>query len=116
MRTDVIRGVDELALVTGGGDLVRVRSGALVGRAQGCRVRFRDHRVSRHHAMVYLARGAWWIGDLGSTNGTFVDGAPVRGATPLREGSHVLVGGPGGTAFVVLRPVDGSALAASSAA
>ncbi len=36
-----------------------------------------DPRISRHHCELSRKNGAWWIRDLGSRNGTFVDGAPA---------------------------------------
>ncbi|HEY1135296.1 MAG TPA: FHA domain-containing protein, partial [Nocardioides sp.] len=107
---------DEIALVSTAGRLFRVRSGAVVGRSSGCRVRFADTRVSRQHAVLYRSRGGWWIGDLGSTNGTCVDGVPVEGAAPIREGATVLVGGTGGVVFIVLRAVEELELESPSAA
>src|SRR5450631_1814612 len=51
-----------------------------------------DPLVSRHHATVELRAGIWWIRDLGSHNGTAVDGSPAEGLQPLVEGSRVVVG------------------------
>jgi hypothetical protein len=41
-------------------------------------LRVRDHEVSRTHCELYFERGAWWVRDLSSTNGTRVDGVVVR--------------------------------------
>lgn len=103
-RGPALAAVDELAVHYPGGGVQRIGSGVLVGRATGCRVRFRLSQVSRRHAVIYRARGAWWIGDLGSTNGTTVDGVPVVGAAELRVGSHVRVGGEDGVGFTVRPP------------
>jgi FHA domain-containing protein/trypsin-like peptidase len=46
---------------------------------------------SAHHADAMLDRGAWWIVDAGSTNGTFVNGAPVQ-RHRLRKGDVVAFG------------------------
>jgi hypothetical protein len=51
-----------------------------------------DTGVSRAHARVILADGLVVIEDLGSTNGTFVDGARLSGKAPLKEGSQVRLG------------------------
>ena len=48
-----------------------------IGRAQDCRVRFYDPLVSRKHAKVVHADGSWRLQDLGSRNGTIVDGERV---------------------------------------
>lgn len=107
---------DEIALVSTTGLLFRVRSGAVLGRSRGCRVRLADARVSRQHAVLYKARGGWWIGDLGSTNGTVVDGVPVQGAAPVREGATVVVGGNGGVVLMALRAVEASRVGSPTAA
>ncbi len=62
-----------------------------IGREMDCEVRIEAGQVSRIHAEVTLDGGTWWIRDLGSTNGVYVDGektarAPLRGETILRLG------------------------------
>ena len=43
-----------------------------------------DLRVSRPHARISLADGGYWIEDLGSANGTEVDGQPIKGSGKVR--------------------------------
>jgi len=43
-----------------------------------------DLRVSRPHARISIAEGHYWIEDLGSANGTEVDGQPIKGAGKVR--------------------------------
>jgi adenylate cyclase len=43
-----------------------------------------DLRVSRPHAQISLADGQYWIEDLGSANGTEVDGRPIKGEGKVR--------------------------------
>src|SRR3954464_7287102 len=50
-----------------------------------------EEMVSRKHARIALADGTISIEDLGSTNGTFVNGEKVQRGT-LREGDRVLIG------------------------
>ena len=54
----------------------------IVGREHGCDVRFEDLGVSRTHAAVQRHGEAVFVEDLGSSGGTFVNGART---TPLRE-------------------------------
>ena len=64
----------------------------LIGRAQDCDVRIRDIRLSRHHCRIEPTRGGGWaVIDLGSRNGTHVDGQVVarRG---LRDGDTLGIG------------------------
>jgi hypothetical protein len=52
----------------------------------------RDGKVSRIHARITFERGFYVIHDLGSSNGTFVNGRKVR-AAPLTDGAGLRVGG-----------------------
>ena len=57
--------------------------GCLVGRGEGCDLALDDARVSRRHARLAPFDGGWRVEDLGSKNGTLVDGEPPRdGALP----------------------------------
>lgn len=49
----------------------------IIGRAPGCEVRFEDQSVSRQHSEILRSQNAWMVKDLGSKNGTFVNGNPV---------------------------------------
>ncbi len=68
------------------------RSEARIGRATDNDVQFPDRSVSRHHCRIRKSGDAWWIEDLGSTNGTLVRGAPVRAPRRLRHGDVVAAG------------------------
>jgi len=51
-----------------------------------------DHReVSRRHAIIRHERGRYVLVDLGSKNGTSLNGSRVDGAAPLRDGDEILV-------------------------
>ncbi len=63
-----------------------------IGRDAGNDVVLNDEAASARHATVEFADGAWWISDAGSTNGTFVNGAPIRTRTRLDFGDEVGVG------------------------
>lgn len=65
-----------------------------IGRdAHVCALATNDPSVSRRHAEVFLHGDYTYIRDLGSSNGTWVDGAPVGAdAVALRAGQHVFVG------------------------
>jgi pSer/pThr/pTyr-binding forkhead associated (FHA) protein len=51
-----------------------------------------DQFASGHHARIESQRDGVWILDLGSTNGTFVNGARLDGRRKLREGDVVQIG------------------------
>ena len=63
-----------------------------VGRAPDCDVVVPSPRVSRYHAELSVDAQGARVRDLGSTNGTAVDGRPVREAE-LRPGDRVAFGG-----------------------
>jgi hypothetical protein len=48
--------------------------------------------VSGHHAEIRRARGAYFIRDLGSTNGTFLNGQRIESEQPLHPGDEVRFG------------------------
>jgi hypothetical protein len=52
-----------------------------------------DSTISRRHAMLELRHDTWMLADLGSSNGTFVEGRAVTTETPLRDGERVRFGG-----------------------
>jgi hypothetical protein len=56
---------------------VRFSGRVLVGRHFDADIRFQDKRVSREHARLIWRDGDWWVEDLGSSNGTFMNGTGV---------------------------------------
>ncbi len=60
----------------------------IFGRARTVAARISDEQMSKQHALVDVGRDGWQVHDLGSHNGTFMDGRPV-GAAPVPLG-HVL--------------------------
>ncbi len=63
-----------------------------VGRSEGCDLRLEDAYVSQVHARLFPQDGVWFVEDLGSTNGTFLNGERVSAPRPLRAGDQVRVG------------------------
>ncbi|NQT17717.1 MAG: FHA domain-containing protein [Planctomycetes bacterium] len=96
----VIRGNDQGARFELKGAVVGV------GRDSSNGVQLHDTEVSRQHAEVRRADGACTVFDLGSSNGTFVNGTRVDGAQPLASGDQVQVGG---TLMLFTRPAEDSA-------
>ena len=62
------------------------------GRDPACDVLLDDPRASRQHACIQLRHGEWCVRDLGSANGTTLDGKPVTDWTPLRHGALLRIG------------------------
>jgi hypothetical protein len=71
-----------------------------VGRAPGCGVRVDDAYTSSIHARVYRRDGTIWVEDLGSTNGTWLNGERLTSPAKVDRGDLVQVGG---TVFEVAR-------------
>ena len=65
---------------------------ATVGRGQGCQVQLNDPMVSQLHARLFRAERGLHIEDLGSTNGTFVNGKQVSAPAKLKRGDRIRVG------------------------
>jgi pSer/pThr/pTyr-binding forkhead associated (FHA) protein len=51
-----------------------------------------DEHASSHHARFQYAHGFWYVEDLGSTNGTYLNGRRVLAAQRLRKGDKVRIG------------------------
>ena len=66
---------------------------ATVGRAAGCHIALPDDTfVSQLHARVFERSGQVYVEDLGSTNGTYVNGHRVSTPTPMHRGDSLQVG------------------------
>ncbi len=65
----------------------------LLGRAGDATYVLADPAVSRHHALLEVIEGRIWLQDLGSANGTFVDGVRVEGRVELTDGQELALGG-----------------------
>jgi DNA-binding winged helix-turn-helix (wHTH) protein len=64
----------------------------IVGRDVDAIVRIDDPTVSRHHARILVAGGAVTVEDLGSKNGSFLDGKRLRAARRVKSGSILKFG------------------------
>jgi pSer/pThr/pTyr-binding forkhead associated (FHA) protein len=63
-----------------------------IGRAEACHLRLPDSYVSQFHAKVFARDGGWFVEDLGSTNGTFLNEQKVAEPQSLSAGDHLRVG------------------------
>lgn len=64
----------------------------IIGRDPTCTICINDAQVSRRHARLTLSGTGYLLQDLGSTNGTFVNGQRVTGEHPLSAGELVALG------------------------
>ncbi len=85
-------------LVLGDGTKVAVKPGVLsIGRSAESSVPLNDTNVSRRHAEIRSrgegARIEWFLSDVGSTNGTMLNGVKISGEQKLKNGDALMFGG-----------------------
>jgi len=68
------------------------RNKLLIGRAEECDVRPLSEDVSRRHAAIHVGPAEVWVEDLGSRNGTFVNGVRITEKIRVSDGDLVRVG------------------------
>lgn len=66
----------------------------LIGRSTECNLKIASSQVSRNHCRITIANDAVFVEDLGSANGTLVDGQPLPAHQPtaIAPGTHLIVG------------------------
>jgi hypothetical protein len=64
----------------------------VVGRGAECDLRVDDTFVSQEHARIFGKDGSWYVEDLGSTNGTFVNEQRLAAPAMLTTGDRIRVG------------------------
>jgi adenylate cyclase len=75
----------------GGGDVIPLlRDRLTLGRRESCDISLRFPNVSGRHCELYFGDGIWHLRDLGSTNGTKVNGQRVQDRV-LRPGDEITV-------------------------
>jgi pSer/pThr/pTyr-binding forkhead associated (FHA) protein len=67
-----------------------LNTGVTVGR-EGTLV-ISDEFASANHARLWVAHGRWYVEDLGSTNGTWLNGRRIRAAQLLKRGDKIRIG------------------------
>jgi pSer/pThr/pTyr-binding forkhead associated (FHA) protein len=65
----------------------------LIGRGENCQLRPASERISRKHCALIVSEGRLVARDLGSTNGTTVNGERITGDKELKNGDKLNVGG-----------------------
>ncbi len=79
-------------LISGGKRLVVGPAGVTVGRSRQCDVTLDDPNVSRTHAEIRPRGGSWVLTDLGSTNGSRLNGRRLDGPEVLKPGDEIELG------------------------
>ena len=91
------RGPDGWLVVERGGGLERERrfdliGGLSIGRSKEADVRIDDRYASSIHARVFSREGRFYVEDMGSTNGTLLNGATLHGEADLIDGDTIQIG------------------------
>ena len=79
-------------LLMDGKRLVIGAAGATMGRSRQCEVMVDDPNVSRQHAEIRPRGGSWVVTDLGSTNGSRLNGRTLEQPTVLKPGDEIELG------------------------
>ena len=66
---------------------------AIIGRQRGCSVQIKEDFISAKHAHIWFEDGEWYLEDLGSRNGTAVNGHRIREVVILDPQDVISVGG-----------------------
>jgi pSer/pThr/pTyr-binding forkhead associated (FHA) protein len=64
----------------------------VIGRGSDCQILLDDDYSSTRHARLFQSEGEWWVEDLGSTNGTYLDGQRVTRPVPAEIGGSIRIG------------------------
>lgn len=74
------------------GEALSLEPASTLGRVTGNTIVIDDPHTSARHAELRFARGQWWLRDLGSSNGTFLNDEPVRAVVGVRPGDVIQCG------------------------
>ncbi|HEV8269049.1 MAG TPA: FHA domain-containing protein [Thermoanaerobaculia bacterium] len=81
------------AVLTGSKQTYRVGLGShTIGRVESAAIAIPETKVSRHHATLEVSEAGVVLKDLGSANGTYVNGEKIVGATSIEDGDRIIFG------------------------
>jgi pSer/pThr/pTyr-binding forkhead associated (FHA) protein len=63
----------------------------LIGRGSDCHLILPERQVSRYHVRIIYEDGRYILHDLGSKNGTHLNGVQIQGSAPLRDGDEIQI-------------------------
>ena len=71
---------------------VKLGPSMTIGRAPGCELLIDDTYASSQHARLFGKNGSWYVEDLGSTNGTFVNDQRLAAPAMVQPGDKIRIG------------------------
>jgi pSer/pThr/pTyr-binding forkhead associated (FHA) protein len=85
-----------LVVVKGGGleagERFDLFGGLSIGRSTDADVRIEDRFASGVHVRIYSRAGGYFVEDMNSTNGTYLNGGELRGESPLNDLDEIRIG------------------------
>lgn len=69
------------------------RSEVIIGRQPGCDLRLQDGTISARHTRLFYRQGQWWVEDLHSRNGTYLNDERLKAAIVVADGDGLRCGG-----------------------
>ncbi len=66
--------------------------GVIVGRGKECDITVNHMFLSIEHFQIWYDEGCWYIGDMGSKNGTYLNGSKLKKVKPLSDGDEISFG------------------------
>jgi predicted component of type VI protein secretion system len=63
----------------------------LIGRGNDSDIVLPERQVSRHHIKIHHRDGRYFLEDLGSKNGTFLNGQQIQGTVPIQDGDEIQI-------------------------
>ena len=71
---------------------VKLAASMVIGRSPECELLVDDTYASQQHARLFGKNGAWYVEDLGSTNGTYVNDQKLAAPAMIQPGDRVRIG------------------------
>jgi ABC-type multidrug transport system ATPase subunit len=71
---------------------LKQKNSIILGRADSCDVVVENNQISRNHAKITNQGGRYFIEDLGSVNGTYLNGVRVTGKMPMGSSDTIILG------------------------
>jgi pSer/pThr/pTyr-binding forkhead associated (FHA) protein len=76
----------------GRASMARLTGSLTIGRSPDCELRIEDTYASNQHARLFARNGGWYVEDLGSTNGTFVNDQRLAAPALVQPGDRIRIG------------------------